>query len=718
MFNIHLYQARNIMKIDSLFVKKFVIVLILCIFGSLGVTFWYTAKMNGFQGFEILLSSVNTSVFWYREFFLFLVVLFIGLHFLLPIKKMYSWLFQYRWYIGIGILIFLTAMRFHGDSIAYYHYTIQPGIGDELSNPIFGIMRSIRSDEFVVSTPGVLASQYGDTPFGVYNEVLRGTATLNLTTGVYIGLPTLILAPWELIYAILPVEFAFSFCWYAPLIFGFLMMMELFYIISKNKMVSFTGALLVIFSSWYLWWGFSTYMINAPGVIVCLYYFTKETKLYKKVLFIIGVALCFASFIVNLYPAWQVPLGYMFLAIGIWFLHENWNDIKSFSKGDWLLLIGALILCAGLIINYFVSVSEYVEIINNTAYPGARFDSGSFSLNKLFYYIQSPFYAYKDISNASEAGVFFSLFPIPTLAILWCWIKEKKKDWLTGGLLLVQIPMLIYAIFGVPEIVAKITLLSYTTSFRIIDIIGLIQIYFIVILFSRYKNVRRFNWIIAIVISIGTSVIAAYYSWRNFPGYLNIIVMGIMMILIAGLGFVLLFKTNKKIQRVALFFLIGISLYTGIYVRPISVGLSAIYAKPVAQEIMQIVSDDPNAKWIAYGGSIETPAFAVACGAPTINSVNTYPNLDLWRELDPNNQFNDIYNRYEHVKIVFTNDSTSFDLLQVDNVIINLSYKDIPKTGANYLFVNGNLNFDMSNGYVSLEKVYDEYGASIYKLIY
>lgn len=381
-------------------------------------------------------------------------------------------------------------------------------------------------------------------------------------------------------------------------------------------------------------------------------------------------------------------------------------------------MIGALILCFGLVANYFLSMSEYIEVINNTAYPGARFDSGSYNLNKLFYYIQSPFYAFKDIGNPSETGVFFSLFPIPTIAILWCWIKEEKKDWLTGGLLLVQIPMLIYASFGIPEIVAKITLLSYTTSFRIVDIIGLIQIFFIVILFSRYKNTERFHWIIAISLSFGAAAIAAYYSWRDYPGYLNTIVMGVMILVIVGLSFVLMFKVNKQIQQATLIILAGISLFTGIYVRPISVGLSAIYAKPVAQEIMQITSNDKNTKWIAYGGGIETPAFAVACGAPTINSVNTYPNLSLWKRLDPNNQYNEIYNRYAHVKTVFTNNSTSFEIIQPDYIALNLSYEDIPKTGANYLFVNGELEFDTSNGYVSLEKIYDEYGASIYKLVY
>lgn len=708
------------MKVDSSFIKKSLIVLILCIFASTAVTFWYTAKMEGFQGFRLLLSSVMTLRFWYREFFLFVVFAFVGLHFLVPIRQLYNWIFKYRWLIGIGVLVFLTILRFHGESIKFYNDFIQPGTGDELANPIFGVMRAIRTDDYIVSTPNILASQYGIDPYGVYNDVLRATKTLNLVTGVYIGLPTLILAPWEFAYAILPVEFAYSFCWYAPLILGFLMTFELFYIISKNKLVSLAGTFLIIFSSWYLWWGFSSYMINAPGVIVCLSYYLKETKWNKKALFALGTSICFGSFIVNLYPAWQVPMGYMFLAIGIWFIHDNWDRIKSFTKRDWMLLVTALILSFALVANYFLSISEYVEIINNTAYPGARSDNGSFSLNKIFYYLIAPFFAYKDIGNPCEAGVFFSLFPIPSIAALWCWIKEKKKDRLTAGLLLVQIPMLIYVTIGVPELFAKVSLFSYSIPARMIDIIGLIQIYFIVILFSRYKNTKCFHWIIAMSLSLGTALIAAYYSWKNFPGYLNILMMFIMVIVISLLSFVLLYKVNKKIQTITLIGIIGISLFTGIYIRPISVGTSAIYSKPVSKEIQKIVDENPDSKWIAYGGR-GTASFTVACGAPTINSVNTYPNISLWKKLDSDNQYNEVYNRYSHIDISFVQEKTSFELLFDDAIKINLSYEDISKTGATYLFVNEvtvPFEFDVNNGFVALEQIYNESGASIYKFIY
>lgn len=44
----------------------------------------------------------------------------------------------------------------------------------------------------------------------------------------------------------------------------------------------------------------------------------------------------------------------MFLAIGIWLIHDNWDIIKAFTKQDWLLLATALLLCFGLVFVYFI----------------------------------------------------------------------------------------------------------------------------------------------------------------------------------------------------------------------------------------------------------------------------------------------------------------------------------------------------------------------------
>lgn len=168
----------------------------------------------------------------YRAFILFFVVFFLSLHFVYPVKKIYDFMFKYRWQIGIGLLLFVTLFKINGDSMAYYTMTIQRSKVDALSYPIFGQIRTIRSDEFLVGNPGIFASAMDVHPFAKYNSILRGTDTLNISTGVYAGLGMLVYQPWKLIFTILPLENAFSFYFYFVPVFAFLFCMELYW---RNK---------------------------------------------------------------------------------------------------------------------------------------------------------------------------------------------------------------------------------------------------------------------------------------------------------------------------------------------------------------------------------------------------------------------------------------------------------------------------------------------------
>lgn len=699
-------------------VKKIIILCVVSIFLALCAAFVWTGRFWNIANFQSNLKNLKTLTMFNRAYILFLGFVFCGLHLIIPIKKMYNWMFDRRWLIGMAVLVFMTVNKYHGVSIGFYNNVIQPEQGSELAAPIIGRTRAIRSDEFVVGFSSTLASSYGENAFGKYNTIMRAEETLNATNGVYLGISTIANAPQKLVYAILPVEYAFSFCWSFWLILPFLITLELFYIITKNKrLLSTAGAFLVIFSSFNLWWGMPSQLLTAPGTIVSIYYFLQSKERWKKILLGITTAVCFSMFVSNLYPAWQVPFGYMFLAIGIWVLHDNWDKVKGLKKSDWIIIGGALVLAVGLVLSYLHSISEYTEVITETVYPGRRVDTGYFYLSKLFYCAQAPFYAYKDVLNPSEAGVFFGVFPIPTIMAVFCWIKEKKKDWLTAGLLLAQIPMLLYVTVGFPENIAKLLLFSNSTVFRTIDIIGLIQIYFIMIVLGRYENTKKLPLILAIPVGMLVSCINLYFSNRDYPEYLSQWQSIVMFIVIAGLCVALMINLKDRLKNVWLVAVIGLSIFTGIYVFPIMKGFDAIFSKPVAQEIQKICEKQPDAKWITSGGGIVLSGYNVACGAPTVNSVNTYPNMKLWKKLDENSQYEDIYNRYAHIDVEFTSEETSFELIQGDYMKINLSYKDIAKTEAEYLLTMQEQKIE-KNPYVEFEVIYEAKHMYIYHMIY
>lgn len=654
----------------------------------------------------------------YRAFILFFVVFFLSLHFVYPVKKIYDFMFKHRWYIGVGLLLFVTLFKINGDSMAYYTMTIQGDKVDALSYPIFGKIRTIRSDEFLVNNPGIFASVMNNPSFEKYNTILRGTDTLNIISGVYKGLAMIAYQPWKLIFTILPLENAFSFYFYFVPVFAFLFCMELFYIFSKNKLVAFTGATLTIFSSYFLWWGFPNYLLSGTATIVFFYKFINEKNIKKQIVFGLLMALSFSIFVCNLYPAWQVPVGYVYLVIGIWMIKENFVQIKSQSKVQWFIFFGSIGICILLVLNYFISTKEYIQIINQTVYPGKRVEYGSNEIGKLLCYAQSLFFPIKDMYNNSESGVFFCLFPLSTLLSLYYSIKSKKKDLLSILLLTVEIPMIIYTTIGLPAIVAKLLLFTHSTSVRMIDILGFVQVILIVRLLSFYKDEKHIKPIVGGIVAIAFACESVLICKYSFPDYLNKYWMILLFILIFFLSFYLMTNYKGKGFKKFEILISLVSICSGLCVRPISIGLSSVYAKPVAQEIQKIVSKDPTSKWVTIGG-IETPSFTVMCGAPTINFVNTYPNLKLWHTLDPDKKYEKIYNRYEHVQVLLTHEETSFELIQSDYITLNLSYKDIKKAKVKYVFTNGgDCDIDFNNGYVKFDKVYDESGVKIYKITY
>lgn len=656
-------------------------------------------------------------ILFYRSFILLFVVFFLSLHFVYPVKKIYDFMFKYRWYIGICLLLFVTLFKINGDSMAYYTMTIQGDKVDALSYPIFGKIRTIRSDEFLVNNPGIFASVMNNPSFEKYNTILRGTDTLNIISGVYKGLAMIAYQPWKLIFTILPLENAFSFYFYFVPVFAFLFCMELFYILSKNKLVAFTGATLTIFSSYFLWWGFPNYLLSGTATIVFFYKFINEKNIKKQIVFGLLMALSFSIFVCNLYPAWQVPVGYVYLVIGIWMIKENFVQIKSQSKVQWFIFFGSIGICILLVLNYFISTKEYIQIINQTVYPGKRVEYGSNEIGKLLCYAQSLFFPIKDMYNNSESGVFFCLFPLSTLLSLYYSIKSKKKDLLSILLLIVEIPMIIYTTIGLPPIVAKLLLFTHSTSVRMIDILGFVQVILIVRLLSFYKDEKHIKPIVGGIVAIAFACESVLICKFSFPDYLNKYQMILLFILIFFLSFYLMTNYKDKGFKKFGILIIVVSICSGLCVRPISIGLSSVYAKSAAQEIQKIVSKDPTSKWVTIGG-IETPSFTVMCGAPTINFVNTYPNLKLWHTLDPDKKYEKIYNRYEHVKVLLTHEETSFELIQSDYITLNLSYKDIKKAKVKYVFANGDCDIDINNGYVKFDKVYDESGVKIYKIKY
>lgn len=660
-----------------------------------------------------LQGMLGSKMFWLRFELLLAVFLFVALHAVLDVRNMYRFIFKYRWLFGIVVITFMTVNQLHGDSIYMYDTYVQQGSGSEMIEPLFGRARAIRSDEWLVNTSRILSSRFLENPYAAYNDVIRATNTINPT---YVGFASIGHDFLSIFYRFFGIAYGFCFVWNARIVLSFLFTFELFLIITKQKkLISLLGSCMIICSGFFLWWNFPAIILWTHASLVFFYYFFKTNSRKVKLCCAVGTPISCANFVLILYPAWQVPMGYLAIAFLVWMIHDNWSDIKKQRIKTWILFGFAVVFLAAMVISYLTMIREYTEIISDTVYPGHRVSNGGYIWNKLWYYLQNFLYPFKDVGNPSEYGTTCNLFPIPLLVGLIYLIRSKKKDWLIAMLLGVMTLLLVYTSVGIPAWLSKITLLSNSTPERTADVVAIGCIYLLIVMLSKDFTTKKIPIGIVFFGAVLVVGISAYISTTDFPEYMPLVAIIVLVSIVSLFASILIYRYKQGMRNAIIIVMMLLIVVSGICIRPVQHGFDAIDSKPLALKIQEIDAKDPDQLWIA-DSSIILPGFSIACGAKTINSVNTYPNMELWKKLDPTGQYNEVYNRYEHISLDFTNEATSFELIQADAIKCHLAYRDFEKTGVKYIISNNNLSID--NEYVQLQMIYNEAGSAIYQVVY
>ena len=654
---------------------------------------------------------VKWGLFWHRTSLVVLLFVFLALHVVLDIKKMYQWIFEKRVYAAIGLFVFMVANNYNFSSIGQYNSYIQPGEGSEYIVPVYGKPRAIRSDEWLVTVPRMMAAEYSD--YGKYNEVVRGTKSTTLSaTGLYFHYSALA-KPMEWGFYLFGSEYGLSFWWNFKMIFGFLFSYELCLIIAKRrKLIALLGASLIWFSSFNMWWSGVNWLLAGQAALVFVYYYLQEDVRWKRLLYGVGIALSGACFVVEIYPAWQVPAGYLYLAMLIWMFAENIKKIKAYKVSDWAMAAGCIGFMASIIIVYLLNNSEYLTAVTQTVYPGKRVSYGGYGLGKLFGYIPALLMPWAEYGNASEAGMFVNFFPIPYIVTFMMMIKSRKKDLLSGILLVVTTFLTAYCITELPAILAQATFLTYSTPERTVDIVGYSQIFMLLAVLSRFEEEDRIKTVTAAAISALTGMYTLWYVKENFAGYTEYLYFAVLGIG-AFIGIVLLIgRTSQIVQNTVMIAASLVMIFTGSAVHPLMCGIDAITSKPVAKKVQQLTEADSEGIWIATDTGVNGN-FLIALGAPTLNSVNYVPNMELWKVLDPEKEFEEYYNRYAHIEIHLTDEELSMELTQADFLRVNLPYDRLDDIGADYIYAVRAYSEEEMQKY-GLEELYAEAGSYIY----
>jgi hypothetical protein len=634
-------------------------------------------------------------------------------------KSVLNFLYKYRFLIGIGIIIISVIFEIHGSSIA------QMNISNLAHSPLLGISRGFRSDEFCVNTMFAFSQYFNG--FDYFSFIPRATQTdMFIVYGQPIWNLLTLYRPFLLGYLFLSPAKGLSFFWISRLVALFLVSFEMGRLITKdNKRLSLAYAILLTFSSFVQFW----FAINALVemlvflqlfVLLLNYYMTTDNYL-KRSIATIFLIISSGGFCLTLYPAWEIPLLYVFLASTIFVIHKNWSDF-NFTKKDLALIltfIFALLLTA-----YYIYSKSYgtISLTMNTSYPGSRMFYGGLDPRFLFDYLGSIFYPLMPESTSAFVYTYSFIFTFfPAGIILFCIVQfyQKENDVFLYLLMIVYLILVGYYVFNDPEIIGKITLLSKSFNERLLQIATFAELLILIRSMALVKKVNiKKNYKLILAFLLAGMCVFILNSFH--PNRYNIFMIFIALITLTISMFFIFNIHSKKAQKGFLICVIAISFCTGALVNPVESGTDIYFEQPIIKEASQIVSNNPNATWIVEGNIFINEVIGV--GAPTLNSVHTYPSLNLWKKLDPNNESWDIYNRYAHIPLVLQDNAPTKVVLPDENngalIVLYLNTSDLEELNVTYVLTTNYMEH-FSNENMTFTKTYEDLnGNRIYKITY
>ncbi len=650
-------------------------------------------------------------------------------------SKIGNFTYKYRYLLALTIFLMCVLFEIHGSSFGMWDEIL----GGKPHQTLLGVVRPIRSDEWNVLTPLALSQYFSN--FAYFSPIPR--ASLTDMFAVY-GTPVwnilIIFRPFQIGYLFLSQAKGLSFFWMGRLIALLLASFEMGMIITrKDKTLSLSYALLLTFSPILQWWFAVNYIAEIfifgqlAVLAICHYANTRDYR--KRFIFSILFAFSVCGYAFALYPAWQIPCGYVFLFLAIWLILDNHEDFFNSKKDLILIALSFLLIAAG--IGYFLTQSiDTIEIVRNTVYPGTRQNFGGWLLDgmrKLCDYIVSPLLPLNyditlipDNINLCEAARIYDFFPVPLILYFIINFIEKKHDKLLNLLFVLQVFLGIFFVFGFPPFLSKITLLSQATDTRMVlafNLMNLLMLFRSIALFNETSNKHlsriRDNNLILILISVLISLLvflSSNFTRFEFFTLKFFLCLSVFLIGLLSISIFLIFKSGDgKYKNYFLIACIFIALMSGTLVNPIESGIS-YYDKEASQFAADIVQDDPNATWIMIN-PIKGNSF-LPVGARTINSINTYPDLDRWHKFDKNNQSFDDYNRYAHIFIKLSKDHrTSFALVNADMFNVTLNTNDLKYLNVSYIASDEDIS-DFSTENVEFDEIYKNEKLRIYSVDY
>ena len=650
------------------------------------------------------------------------------------LKQGFELIYKYRFVLSFLLLIMLVSFKISGSAMGCWKLFL----GDGESGIRLGEPRVWRSDEWETLTPLCFRQQYNT--LGAYNRYSQTLGSILTDNMLVYGQPSwdilTLFRPFYWGYLFFGSERGLSWFWCSRLIVLFLSWFELGMLITDGqKKLSVMLSICVSFAPFLQWWfainGLVEMLIYGACFVLGSNYLVSRAFNPRKIAVAVGMAVCAVGYVLTFYPTWMVPVAWGFVPLFLWVVIWKF-DRKVLRRVDvvpWLLIF--VITVAGLTV-LAVTSWDVIKAELNSVYPGnAPSSSGGTGLWWMMKYPISLVSRFSMNELIVENSSIICFAPAGFILALWVIIKEKKKDPLLILLLGMNLFLAWYYCVGIPKWLAKMLLLSFVNSNRGPQVLGFLRLtLFVRAVALKEKAPKRWLAALAAVISSAVPMRLALGFTKYEPGglryeYFDTAEKILVVWAILAVVFYLLYRARKSKYTMSVLGVCTVVLASSIWINPVAKGVPEITKSETMQQIRDLVKEDPQAIWLVVDMAYPATNIPAMAGADCLNTTQTYPQKTRWEMLDQEGEYEDIYNRYCHIRASLGN-KTMLELVSTDYVEVTLSPEDLKKLNIRYIVSTNDFDEKIAAGITNIftdsgiefQKYYEGAQLSIFRCVY
>lgn len=614
-----------------------------------------------------------------------------------------------------------------------------------LQSYLMGNARMIRWDEFMVFSPYALGQLSHNPRFPVVNtNIGNGQNMLVVPHAPVLHILTLARpATWG--YFLFGAQRGLAWYWWFQIFACFTVLYLLFEIILKGrqKLAAF-GA---------FWFGASAYTVCwsqwpahvvffvGLGCLAAYHLFTCEKRSTQLICALL-LGLSFPGFVMFMYPPWQVAAGYFFaLIFVVLFIRDKlYLSLKTSFKPRLVMLLLAVLIAGGLSLSWVITCLPDLRVMSNTVYPGKRVSlGGDYSFALLFqgmYNIITVYFTPKALVNESQSSSFYFFFPAVMFAACISRRIARKLGLVGWSLIGYIVAMILILMVGLPEFIAKISLLSYIPSIRADLTIGLASILLCVHMLAVLSSDKQTETLSnegpstegvstegvsteglpaetlpASEASVPVRVAAfvtlffiahSLFLMKKAPGFPPPQIALLISLLAGVISYCLIAGKARAFCGITAALLVA----TTALFNPLATNLDHIYDSELAKEIININKQSNDRPfWVSYGG-VHPGVLVEILGGRSLSGVQWPPQLDIWHALDPDRANENIYNMYAEVSFDYQPDENTVTFKKVQDGTLRVQVAPTNPTlkslGARYVLVLGETQKSVDTSKLSL----------------